>query len=73
MIITSSLVPFKPITFPFVTYRCIHTVVTLALTAWITASGPILAATEELERRPEYCLDLTSMYALLRFGISLSI
>jgi len=58
--------PSSPITVS--TFSTLASTVCLGHVAWMPQWGQHPAAMEELEGRPEYCLDLTFMYALLRFG-----
>ena len=50
------------------TLSSLATDVCLGKPAWLKKWGSDKDAMEELEDRPEYCLDLTFMHALLRLG-----
>ncbi|KAF8157837.1 nucleoside phosphatase family-domain-containing protein [Crassisporium funariophilum] len=67
--------------FPLLTPETPITVATIASTAqdvckgrstWLKRWGTDAKAIEELDGRPEYCLDLTFMHALLRLGYEFS-
>jgi guanosine-diphosphatase len=62
------LLPADNRTFPISTLATFAERVCLGPESWATHWGSNRAAMEELEGRPEQCLDLTFMHALLQLG-----
>lgn len=62
------LLPRDNTTLPISTLATFAERVCLGPTSWREHWGSDAAAMAELEGRPEYCLDLTFMHALLRLG-----
>jgi guanosine-diphosphatase len=60
--------PDQPTSFPISTIETLARQVCAGEQSWLTHWGPYPSALEELRDRPEHCLDLTFMHALLRLG-----